>query len=156
MKFKWIGRHHNVQLYEHTPKFCIYCTMKEALCMHYPNFPYGHPCPQIPAYAGNTYRYDYLDGNVFIIHFFDANHRHDEGIAGEHKGYKGYYTFNYVEIAPCVYFMYWLEEVYTVSQIVDLSRMLVYTHYTYDKNGDRKSFFHSGTITPLCTHPTLY
>jgi hypothetical protein len=51
------------------------------------------------------------DGNVFIIHFFDPTHRHDEGIAGPHTGFKGYYTFNYVEISPRVYFMYWLEEV---------------------------------------------
>jgi hypothetical protein len=119
--------------------------------MHDPHFHYVQHSHPIPAYAGNTYRYDYLDGNVFIIHFFDAHHRHDEGIAGQHTGFKGYYTFNYVEIAPCIYFMYWLEEVYTVSQIIDLNRMVVYTHYTYDKNGDRKSFFHSGTITQLCT-----
>ncbi|MFC4102507.1 MoaF-related domain-containing protein [Paenibacillus xanthanilyticus] len=111
---------------------------------------------EIPAYAGNTYRYDYLDGNVFIIHFFDATHRHDEGIAGQHKGYKGYYAFNYVEIAPCVYFMYWLEEVYTVSQVLDLNRMAVYTHYTYDQDGERQSFFHCGPVTRLYPKPHHY
>ncbi|MFB9324480.1 hypothetical protein ACFFSY_00810 [Paenibacillus aurantiacus] len=121
--------------------------------MHHPDFRYVQHGHGVPVYAGKTYRYDYTDGNVFIIHFFDATHRHDEGIAGQHKGLKGYYPFNYVEIAPCVYFMYWLEEVYTVSQVVDLSRMLVYTHYTYDRNGDRQSFFHCGTITELCTAP---
>ncbi|MCR2805707.1 MoaF-related domain-containing protein [Paenibacillus soyae] len=130
--------------------------------MHDSNIHFDQYRYQIPAYAGKTYRYDYVDGNVFIIHFFDATHRHDEGIAGQHKGFKGYYRFNYVEIAPCIYFMYWLEEVYSVSQIMDLNRMLVYTHYTHDKDGDRKSFFHSGTITELCTashhhsHASLY
>ncbi len=118
--------------------------------MHHPNFHYVQHS-QIPVYVGKTYRYDYVDGNVFIIHFFDPTHRYDEGIAGQHTGHKGYYQFNYVEIAPCIYFMYWLEEAYTVSQIIDLNRMVVYTHYTYDKNGDRKSFFHSGTITQLYT-----
>lgn len=118
--------------------------------MHHPHFHYVQHSHQIPAYAGKTYRYDYVDGNVFIIHFFDSTHRHDEGIAGQHKGHKGYYQFNYVEIAPCTYFMYWLEEAYTVSQIIDLNRMVVYTHYTYDINGERNSLFHSGTITQLC------
>ncbi|EJL20208.1 hypothetical protein [Brevibacillus sp. BC25] len=117
--------------------------------MHHPNFQYEQYSHRLPVYAGNTFRYDYDDGNVFIIHFFDATHRHDEGIAGPHKGFNGYYTFNYVEIAPCVYFMYWLEEVYTVSQVADFNRMLVYTHYTYDAQGVRKSLFHSGTITEL-------
>jgi hypothetical protein len=60
-----------------------------------------------------------------------------------------YSLFNYMEIAPCVYFMYWLEEVYTVSQVADFNRMLVYTHYTYDAQGVRKSLFHSGIITEL-------
>lgn len=106
---------------------------------------------QFPVYAGKSYRYDYEDGNVFIIDFIDPTHRCEEGIAGQHKGHKGYYEFKYVEIAPCVYFMYWLEEVYTVSQIVDFNRMVVYTHYTYDKNGVRESLFHSGTITQLDT-----
>lgn len=118
--------------------------------MHHPHFQYVQHSHHIPAYAGKTYRYDYVDGNVFIIHFFDSTHRHDEGIAGQHKGHNGYYQFNYVEIAPCTYFMYWLEEAYTVSQIIDLNRMVVYTHYTYDINGERNSLFHSGTITQLC------
>ncbi|UJF31437.1 hypothetical protein [Paenibacillus hexagrammi] len=67
--------------------------------MYHPHFQYGQLSHPIPVYAGKTYRYDYSDGNVFIIHFFDSTHRHDEGIAGQHKGLKGYYQFNYVEIA---------------------------------------------------------
>ncbi|MBB3112401.1 hypothetical protein FHS18_004502 [Paenibacillus phyllosphaerae] len=117
--------------------------------MHHPHVQNVHPKHPIPFYAGKVFRYDYDDGNVFIIHFFDAHHRHDEGIAGQHKGYKGYYQFNYVEIAPHVYFMYWLEEIYTVSQVVDFNRMHVYTHYTYDYGGVRQSLFHSGKVTQL-------
>lgn len=123
---------------------------------YHPNFQhlqYSH-LSSVPVYAGKTYRYDYEDGNVFIIHFFDPTHRHDQGIAGPHTGFNGYYTFNYVEIAPRVYFMYWLEEVYTVSQVADFNRMLVYTHYTYDDKGVRKSLFHSGTITELDSFPS--
>lgn len=123
---------------------------------YHPNFQhlqYSH-LSSVPVYAGKTYRYDYEDGNVFIIHFFDPTHRHDQGIAGPHTGFNGYYTFNYVEIAPRVYFMYWLEEVYTVSQVADFNRMLVYTHYTYDDKGVRKSLFHSGTITELDSVPS--
>lgn len=114
-------------------------------------FQYVQNIHQIPVYTEKTYRFDYEDGNVFIINFLDPTHRNEEGVAGQHKGHKGYYPFNYVEIAPCVYFMYWLEEDYTVSQITDFNRMFVYTHYTYDENGVRKSLFHSGTITLLDT-----
>lgn len=119
---------------------------------HQSNFHYVQNSDQTPVYAGNTYRYDYQDGNIFIINFLDPTHRYEQGVAGQHKGHKGYYQFNYVEIAPCVYFMYWVEEVYTVSQIADFNRMAVYTHYTYDKNGERKSLFHSGIITLLDTN----
>jgi hypothetical protein len=115
----------------------------------YPNFQDAQHRQQSPVYAGKTYRYDYKDGNVFIIDFLDSNLRCEKGIAGQHKGHKGYYEFKYVEIAPCVYFMYWLEEVYTVSQIADFNRMVVYTHYTFDKMGVRKSLFHSGIITQI-------
>lgn len=115
----------------------------------HPNLPYQYDRQLNPVYAGKTFRYDYEDGNVFIIQFFDRTHRHDLGVAGPHKGFNGYYTFHYVEIAPCVYFMYWLEEVYTVSQVADFNRMRVYTHYTYEEKGSRKSLFHSGTITEL-------
>ncbi|RNB92031.1 hypothetical protein EDM56_04595 [Brevibacillus fluminis] len=117
--------------------------------MQHPNFQSVQYRHRPPVYAGKTFRYDYDDGNVFIIQFFDATHRHDVGIAGPHKGFNGYYTFDYVEIAPHVYFMYWLEEVYAVSQVADFNRMRVYTHYTYDVGGVRKSLFHSGTIAEL-------
>ncbi|WP_411503772.1 hypothetical protein [Brevibacillus centrosporus] len=48
----------------------------------YPNLPYQYDRQLNPVYAGKTFRYDYEDGNVFIIDFFDRTHRHDLGVAG--------------------------------------------------------------------------
>jgi len=46
------------------------------------------------------------DGNVLYHSFLKTTtHRHDEGIAGQHTGHKGYYPFNYVEMALYVLYV---------------------------------------------------
>ncbi|WP_081417521.1 MoaF-related domain-containing protein [Paenibacillus sp. Soil522] len=101
-------------------------------------------------FIGKSYRIIFEDGYVFNATYIDESHLHWEEIEGPFKGLAGDEKMTYRQLAPGLFFVNWLEETgVSVSQVLDLNKMIVHAFMTYEKNGKRQELFHSGTLTPL-------
>lgn len=106
--------------------------------------------PNQKTLIGKSYRIIFEDGYVFNVTYIDESHLHWEGIEGPSKGLAGDEKMTYRQLAPGLFFVNWLEESgVSVSQILDLNKMIVHSFTTYEKNGKRQELFRSGTLTPL-------
>jgi len=92
--------------------------------------------------------FDYESGLQVIGHYSNSNEVSWEALSGPAKGSKGTESVDMAEIAPNIFFVNWIEKSgTTVSQILDLDKMIATAFVTFDTPEGRQSMFDKGTLT---------
>ena len=91
---------------------------------------------------------DYESGLQVIGHYSNSNEVSWEALSGPAKGSKGTESVVMAEIAPNIFFVNWVEKSgTTVSQTLDLDKLVVTAFVTFDTPQGRQSMFDKGTLT---------
>ena len=97
---------------------------------------------------GKKLLFHYESGLQVIGHYSTPTEVSWEALTGPAKGSKGIESVDMAEIAPNIFFVNWLEKPgTTVSQVLDLDRLVVTAFVTFDTPEGRQSLFDKGTLT---------
>ena len=97
---------------------------------------------------GNKFIFRYESGLEVIGHYSTPTEVSWEALTGPAKGSKGIEAVDMAEIAPNIFFVNWVEKSgTTVSQILDLDKLVVTAFVTFDTPQGRQSMFDKGTLT---------
>ena len=99
---------------------------------------------------GKKLLFHYESGLEVIGHYSSPTEVSWEGLTGPAKGSRGKESVDLAEIAPNIFFVNWIEESgTTISQVLDLDRMVVTAFVTFDTPQGRQSMFDKGTLTEV-------
>lgn len=87
-------------------------------------------------------------GLQVIGHYSNQTEVSWEALTGPAKGSEGKESVDMAEIAPDIFFVNWVEESgTTVSQVLDLDKLVVTAFVTFDTPQGRQRMFDKGTLT---------
>ena len=97
---------------------------------------------------GKKLIFRYESGLEVIGHYSTPTKVSWEALTGAAKGSKGRESVDMAEIAPNIFLVNWVEKSgTTVSQILDLDKLVVTAFVTFDTPQGRQSMFDKGTLT---------
>lgn len=97
---------------------------------------------------GKKLLFHYDSGLQVIGHYSTPTEVSWEALTGPAKGSKGTEAVHMAEVAPNVFFVNWLEKSgTTVSQVLDLTKLLATAFVTFDTPEGRQSMFDTGSLT---------
>jgi len=97
---------------------------------------------------GRRLRFHYDSGLEVVGYYSTPTEVFWEALTGPAKGSKGTESVNMAEVAPNVFFVNWVEKSgTTVSQVLDLDKLVVTAFVTFDTPQGRQSMFDKGTLT---------
>ena len=97
---------------------------------------------------GKKFLFQYESGLQVIGDYSSPTEVSWEALSGPAKGSKGTESANTAEIAPNIFFVSWIEKSgTTVSQVLDLDKLVVTAFVTFDTPQGRQSMFDTGTLT---------
>ena len=98
--------------------------------------------------VGKKLLFHYESGLQIIGHYSTPTEVSWEALAGPAKGSKGTESVHMAEVAPNIFFVSWVEKSgTTVSQVLDLDKLVVTGFVTFDTPQGRQSMFDKGTLT---------
>ena len=97
---------------------------------------------------GKNLLFQYESGLQVIGRYSSPTEVSWEALTGPAKGSKGTESVVMAEIAPNIFFVNWIEKSgTTVSQTLDLEKLVVTAFVTFDTPQGRQSMFDKGTLT---------
>ena len=97
---------------------------------------------------GKKLLFQYKSGLQVIGDYSTLNEVSWEALTGPSKGSKGTESVHTAEVAPNIFFVSWIEKPgTTVSQVLDLDKLVVTAFVTFDTPQGRQSMFDTGTLT---------
>jgi hypothetical protein len=109
---------------------------------------FGDPAPAGGGLAGRRFRLRYASG-LEIDALYGADDVSWHALAGPAAGQRGSDATAVSEVRPGVWFVSWVEDGATVSQVLDLDHGTVVGFVTYPDGATRAGALDHGTITPL-------
>ena len=97
---------------------------------------------------GKKLLFNYESGLQVIGHYSTQTEVSWEALTGPSKGSTGTESVQTAEVAPNIFFVNWIEKSgTTVSQVLDLDKLIVTAFVTFDTPQGRQSMFDKGTLT---------
>ena len=96
---------------------------------------------------GKRLLFHYESGLQVIGHYSTPTEVSWEALTGPAKGSKGTESVDMAKIAPNIFFVNWIERSgTTVSQVLDLEKLVVAAFVTFETPQGRQSMFDKGTL----------
>ena len=97
---------------------------------------------------GKRLLFNYESGLQVKGHYSSSTEVSWEALTGPAKGSRGKESVDVAEVAPNIFFVNWIEEAgTTVSQVLDIDRLVVTAFVTFETPQRRQSMFDKGTLT---------
>ena len=98
--------------------------------------------------VGKRFLFQYESGLQVIGDYSSPSEVSWETLTGPAKGSRGTESVHTAEIATNIFFVSWIEKSgTTVSQVLDLDKLVVTAFVTFDTPQGRQSMFDTGTLT---------
>jgi phenolic acid decarboxylase len=98
-------------------------------------------------FAGKKLHFAYDSGIEIDAHYVSDTELYWRATAGPPAGQAGTEAIQAVEVAPDIFFISWVEEGgLTLSQVLDLEDMKVFSYVTMDMGGRRSGMLQRGVV----------